>query len=94
MIHVEVAYALPGEQFLEALEVNDSATAMEAIRQSGLLDRYPDLNQQELSIGIFSKPVTVDTALRDGDRVEVYRPLTIDPKEARRLRAATKKKKQ
>lgn len=92
MIHVEVAYALPDEQFLETLEVNDSASVMDAIQQSGLLDRFPDLDQRDMSIGIFSKPVTLDTGLQDGDRIEIYRPLTIDPKEARRLRAAAKKK--
>ncbi|MDX5151653.1 MAG: RnfH family protein [Acidiferrobacterales bacterium] len=93
MIRVEVAYALPGEQFLEALEVNESASVMDAIRQSGLLDRFPDLDQQDISIGIFSKPVSGDAGLRNGDRIEIYRPLTIDPKEARRLRATAKKKK-
>lgn len=93
MIRVEVAYALPGKQFLEVLEVNDSATVMDAIRQSGVLARFPDLDQQDISIGIFSKPVSADTGLRDGDRIEIYRPLMVDPKEARRLRAAAKKKK-
>jgi len=94
MIRVEVAYALPDEQFLEALEVNDSATAMDAIQQSGLLDRFPELDRKDMSIGIFSKPASPETGLRDGDRIEIYRTLTIDPKEARRLRAAAKKKKQ
>jgi len=93
MIHVEVAYALPDEQFLEILEVKNSASVMEAIQQSGLLERFPDLKQQDLHVGIFSKPVTLETGLEDGDRIEIYRPLTIDPKEARRLRAAAKKKK-
>jgi len=93
MIRVEVAYALPENQFLVELEVNDTTSALEAIRQSGLFKLYPELEQQDLEIGIFSKPVAADTALKNGDRVEIYRPLTIDPKEARRLRAAAKKKK-
>ena len=93
MIRVEVAYALPEKQFLIELEVNDTTSAIEAIRQSGLFQLYPELEQQDMEIGIFSKPITQDTRLKEGDRVEVYRPLTIDPKEARRLRAAARKKK-
>ena len=93
MIRVEVAYALPEKQFLVELVVNDTTSAIEAIRQSGLFKLYPELEQQDLEIGIFSKPVSQDAGLKDGDRVEIYRPLTIDPKEARRLRAAAKKKK-
>lgn len=90
---MEVAYALPEKQFLIELEVNDTTSAIEAIRQSGLFQLYPELEQQDMEIGIFSKPITQDTRLKEGDRVEIYRPLTIDPKEARRLRAAAKKKK-
>ena len=90
---MEVAYALPEKQFLIELEVNDTTSAIEAIRQSGLFQLYPELEQQDMEIGIFSKPITQDTRLKEGDRVEVYRPLTIDPKEARRLRAAAIKKK-
>jgi len=92
MIRVEVTYALPGDQFLVEMEVNDTTSAMEAIRLSGLFKLYPELEQQDLEIGIFSKPVAPDTVLNEGDRVEIYRPLTIDPKEARRLRAAAKNK--
>lgn len=93
MIRVEVAYALPEKQFLVELAVNDTTSAIEAIRQSGLFRLYPELEKQDMEIGIFSKPVALDTRLKEGDRVEIYRPLTIDPKEARRLRAAAKKKK-
>lgn len=93
MIRVEVAYALPEKQFLVELEVNDKTSVIEAIQRSGLFELYPELAQQDIEIGIFSKPVAQDTSLKDGDRVEIYRPLTIDPKEARRLRAAAKKKK-
>ena len=92
MIRVEVAYALPGNQFLVELEVNDTTSAMEAIRQSGLFKLYPELEKHDLEIGIFSKPVAADATLKEVDRVEIYRTLTIDPKEARRLRAAAKKK--
>jgi putative ubiquitin-RnfH superfamily antitoxin RatB of RatAB toxin-antitoxin module len=93
MIRVEVVYALPEKQFLVELEVNDTTSAIEAIRRSGLFKLFPELEQQDLEIGIYSKTVTPDAGLKDGDRVEIYRPLTIDPKEARRLRAAAKKKK-
>lgn len=93
MIRVEVVYALPEEQYLVVLELEPSATARQAVTRSGILDRFPELKRQALSFGIFSRPVQPDSVLSDGDRVEIYRPLQVDPKQARRLRAAAKKKK-
>ena len=68
------------------LDLDEAATAIDAVRASGLLERFPELGAGE-SIGIWGRAVAPDAALRDGDRVELYRPLAIDPQEARRLRA-------
>lgn len=88
-----MAYALPDRQYLVGLELPAPVTAGEAIRQSGLLEMNPELDIESMEIGIFSRPVKLDAPLVQGDRVEIYRPLELDPKEARRLRAAAKKNK-
>lgn len=88
-IDVEVAYALPGQQFLLRVAVPEGATAAEAIERSGVLLRFPEIELANASIGIFSHVIKDPQAyrLRAGDRVEIYRPLIIDPKEARARRA-------
>lgn len=91
LIHVVVAYALPDDQRLVALELPAGATAREAIERSGLLAAFPDLDPDADGIGVFSQPVSPDTPLEDGDRVEIYRPLQIDPKAQRRARAKTQR---
>ena len=85
---VEVAYALPKEQIIIPVKISDGATAEEAIKASGILGKFPDINLEENKIGIFGKLSKLDAALRDLDRVEIYRPLIADPKEVRRQRAA------
>ena len=87
-ITVEVAYALRDRQTLLKVDVPSGSTAEQAIRQSGLLDKHPDIDLTVNKIGIFSKATRLDTVLRDKDRVEVYRPLQADPKEVRKQRAA------
>jgi putative ubiquitin-RnfH superfamily antitoxin RatB of RatAB toxin-antitoxin module len=84
---VEVAYALPGRQELVALEVEEGATVREAIARSGIQQRFPEMRVARGSVGVFGKPVELDAPLREGDRVEIYRPLSANPKEARRARA-------
>ena len=91
MITVEVAYGLPHRQFLEALEVRPGTTALEAIEASGLRETFPEAVVEANGIGIFSRKVTPDHVLAHGDRVEIYRPLLIDPKEAQRARAEAEK---
>lgn len=91
MISIEVAYALPDEQLLISITVRSGTTALEAIQASGLLSAHPELTLKNCKIGVFGKLVSFDTVLQPLDRVEIYRPLIADPKEARRLRAATKK---
>jgi putative ubiquitin-RnfH superfamily antitoxin RatB of RatAB toxin-antitoxin module len=92
-LRVEVVYALRQEQALVALEMEDGTSAREAIERSGLLQRYPEIRLAKIALGIFGHPVSPDRLLRDGDRVEIYRPLLADPKQARRERAERRKKK-
>jgi putative ubiquitin-RnfH superfamily antitoxin RatB of RatAB toxin-antitoxin module len=84
---VEVVYARPDTQVLVKVTVPPGATLLDAVRQSGLLQRFPELELEPLDAGIFSKPAVPDAVLRPGDRVEIYRPLLANPKEMRRRRA-------
>lgn len=86
-IRIEIAYALPGEQILKPLQVAPDTTAEQAIRQSGVLEKHPEIDLAKNKIGIFGKLAKLDTVLRDKDRVEIYRPLIADPKEVRKKRA-------
>ena len=78
------------KQFFEAIDVPVGASVRQAIELSAVLAQYPDINLSENTVGIFSKRCNLDTKLQDGDRIEIYRPLIIDPKDARRLRAEKK----
>jgi len=93
-INIEVAYATPEKQFLVSLDLPAPVTVGDAIRQSGVLKVFPELQLDSIEVGIFSKASNLDTELSPGDRVEIYRPLQVDPKEARRLRALARKKKE
>ncbi|HEY9146279.1 MAG TPA: RnfH family protein [Thiobacillus sp.] len=86
-INVEVIYALPEQQPLLRVRLAEGATVEEAIRQSGVLDAFPEIDLAKNKVGIFSKLVKLDEKVRDKDRVEIYRPLIADPKEVRRKRA-------
>ncbi len=85
-ISVVVVYALPAEQVVTGLQLPLGATVEQAIQQSGLLARYPEITLGAALVGVFGKRVTLNTMLSAGDQVEIYRPLTVDPKEARRRR--------
>ncbi len=85
---VEVAYALPDKQSLVSLEVEKGTTLKEAIEASGILDSFEQIDLTKDRVGIFSKFSTLDTVLREKDRVEIYRPLIADPKQVRKERAA------
>lgn len=87
-IEVEVAYARPDEQVILALQVPAGSTIEAAIRRSGVLDRFPEIDLAANKVGVFGKVGRLDQELFDGDRVEIYRPLIADPKEARKQRAA------
>jgi putative ubiquitin-RnfH superfamily antitoxin RatB of RatAB toxin-antitoxin module len=83
-IGVEVACAEPGRQSVVAIEVPSGCTAAEAIERSGIFALHPGLDPAACRVGIFGREVTRDRVLAAGDRVEVLRPLTEDPKERRR----------
>ena len=85
---VEVAYALSNKQSLISLEVEEGTTIKEAIEASGVLNTYNQIDLTRDKVGIFSKFATLDTVLREKDRVEIYRPLIADPKKVRKERAA------
>ena len=87
MIHVEVVYPLPDEQRVFTLVVNKAMTVEEIIAQSGVLALYPEIDLKKNKVGVFSRNVRLDAVVRDGDRIEIYRPLLADPKEIRRKRA-------
>lgn len=87
LIKVEVLYALPHEQTLLSVDVAQGTTLADAVKISGMLERYPDIDLASNKVGIFGKLSKQDVALRDKDRVEIYRPLLADPKEVRRKRA-------
>ena len=88
---VEVAYALPDKQSLISLEVEEGTTIKEAIEASGVLDTYSQIDLTRDKVGIFSKFATLETVLREKDRIEIYRPLIADPKQVRKERAANGK---
>lgn len=88
LIAVEVVYALPDRAWRVSLRLPAGSTALEAFEASGLRGRIAELQQGEPELGVFAHPCTPGRVLQDGDRVEIYRPLLIDPKDARRLRAA------
>ncbi len=90
MLRVQVCYALPDSAFVTDLSLPAGATLQHAIKSSGLLQQYPDIDLASQKAGIFGKVKPAETVLRDGDRVEVYRPLQADPKETRRRRAKHK----
>lgn len=86
-IQIEVAYALPQQQYLLAVAVPVGTTIEQAIHASGILDRCPEIDLASAKVGIFSELASLDTVLSAGDRVEIYRPLLVDPKAQRRARA-------
>jgi hypothetical protein len=91
-IHVEVALAMPERQELIALEVISGSTLADAIAQSGVIEMFEGFELDVTKIGIFGLKASQDQVLREGDRVEIYRPLIADPKESRRQRAVKQAK--
>lgn len=93
-LHIEVAYATPEKQKIIALTVTEGTTLREAVERSHIADEFPGLDVTKAPLGIFGKKVTKpdETPVKEGERVEVYRPLIIDPKQARANRAAKAEK--
>lgn len=92
MVSIELVYALPDEQAVVCLKLPEGSTARQALVLSGLLEQYPEIDIEQQALGVFSKKVNLDYRLQAGDRLEIYRPLKIDPKVARRLRERKKKR--
>lgn len=93
MINIEVAYAGITQQKVIELSVQESSTIHDAIMLSNLLAYFPEIDLTQYKVGVFSKRKELTDIVQDGDRVEIYRPLTIDPKEARRVKAKSMKDK-
>ncbi len=84
---VQVVYALPGAQEVVEVELEEGATVEDAIDASGILARHPGIDLKTQPIGVWGRPVTLATGVRGRDRIEMYRALSADPKQARRRRA-------
>jgi putative ubiquitin-RnfH superfamily antitoxin RatB of RatAB toxin-antitoxin module len=86
-MHIEIIYAEKEKVFSKALQVTSGCKIIDAINQSGVLDEFPDIDLSVNKVGVFSQLKDLDAMVNDGERIEIYRPLVIDPKEARRKRA-------
>jgi len=89
-LRVQVCYALPTGVCLLDVELDHDSTLEQAIRASGLLERHPEIDLPAAMIGVFGKLRQFSELARPGDRIEIYRPLVVDPKESRRRRAQHK----
>jgi putative ubiquitin-RnfH superfamily antitoxin RatB of RatAB toxin-antitoxin module len=83
----EVAYARPDRQFVTTVQLPDGATARDALLASGLLENCVEIDPGTAVFGVFGRVVPPEHRLQEGDRVEIYRPLQVDPRTARRARA-------
>ena len=81
---VEIVFALPDRQSLQVVAVPSGATVADVVAKSGLLEAYPDQRLNELALGVWGHEVDRDRIVSEGDRIEIYRPLELDPREARR----------
>jgi len=90
-VRVQVCCALLEQHFLRELHMHAGATIAQAIQDSKLLEQLPHIDLAQQRVGIFGKLKTMDTVVREGDRIEIYRALQADPKETRRRRAAHRK---
>jgi len=92
-LQIEVCYALPNEQRIFAFEVQDGCDVEQAIKRSGVLEAYPEIELVTFKVGIFGKMCKLNATLRDKDRIEIYRKLIADPKESRRQKVEMERKK-
>ena len=87
MLNIEIAYARADQQLILPLQVPDNCTVEEAVQLSGILKCFPEISLASNKVGIFSEICALTRMLQEYDRVEIYRPLAVDPMEARRQRA-------
>lgn len=88
VLHVDVVHATPERQPVLEVELEAGATIRIAIEHSGILEQFPELDIDQIEVGIFGQPRKLDDPVANHDRVEIYRPLLADPKEVRRRLAA------
>lgn len=86
-VRVEVAYALAHRQMVITVELPAGVTLRDAILHSGICRHFPEIDPDHCTAGVHGRPRALDSTLRDGDRVEIYRPLIADPRDSRRRRA-------
>ena len=83
-MQIGIAYAEPDQQVWLKLEIPEGSTLLDALNRSGILSRFPQVDLKRQKVGIFGKLAKLDTMLREGDRVEIYRPITVDPTKVKR----------
>lgn len=88
VVSVEVAFARPDLQWVEPLDVPAGTSAREALRRSGIPGRFPEVDVERCPLGVYGRVVGEGYVVKAGDRIEVYRPLQVDPRDARRAVAA------
>ncbi len=88
-MQVKVVYALPHRQWIVEVPWEAGMTALQAVQRSGMLDAHPGIGDRELVLGLFGTEIEQHHPLKDGDRVEICRPLELDPREMRRRAVAT-----
>ncbi|GAB0109673.1 RnfH family protein [Pseudoalteromonas distincta] len=87
MINIEVVFALPTTATSLSIEVPQGTTAEQGVIQSGIIEKCPEIDPTALTLGVWNRTVKANYELKEGDRIEIYRPLIADPKDARRKRA-------
>ncbi len=91
-VRVSVVYCGPQAVWTKEIDAGEGTTLGDAIEQSGVLVACPELDLAQLAVGVFSRPRALDELAHDGDRIEIYRPLLVDPKDARRHRAQLRRR--
>ncbi len=83
-MRVSIVYAEPVAQYWQEIELKDVATVADAIERCGVLQQFPEIDLETQKVGIFGKVVKLDALLAEGDRIEIYRPITADPETVER----------
>ena len=91
-VRVSVVYCALQATWSKAFDIAEGATLGDAIKTSGVLAANPELDLAQLAAGVFSRPRALDEHVHEGDRIEIYRPLLVDPKDARRHRAQLRRR--
>jgi putative ubiquitin-RnfH superfamily antitoxin RatB of RatAB toxin-antitoxin module len=81
---VAIVYAMPGKHAWINIEMPEGSTVAQAIERSGILNRFPEINLETQKVGVFGKIAALDTVIEEGARIEIYRPITVDPKTVKR----------